>query len=214
MLWMGNPSKTDGPITAAMRDGLIGCIVTPKQGNAVPDGSLWCADNGCFSKGYPGDEAWITWLRDLPWPREQCLFAVAPDVVGDAEATLTRSAPWLPEIRATGYRAAFVSQDGLTPETTPWDEFDAMFIGGTDRWKLGLPAALLGREAKRRGKWLHMGRVNSSRRLQYAKWIGCDSADGTFLTFGPDVNLAKMLRWTRSNNAQDSLFDITGDPVH
>jgi hypothetical protein len=189
-----------------MTAGLIGCIVTPKQGNAVPDQTLWCADNGCFSNGYPGDDAWFQWLESLTWPRERCVFAVAPDVVGDAAATLDRSTPWLPKIREIGYKAAFVSQDGLQPDDVPWDEFDAMFVGGTDSWKLGLPALLISVEASRRGKWLHMGRVNSARRLQYAKWIGCDSADGTYLTFGPDVNLSKMLRWTRGVNLQDHLF--------
>lgn len=134
------------------------------------------------------------------------MFATAPDVVGDAVATLERSRPWLPQIRALGYRAAFVSQDGLTPGTAPWDEFDVLFIGGSDEWKLGLSGRLIAVEAKQRGKWLHMGRVNSARRLQYATWIGCDSADGTFLTFGPDVNLPKMLRYSRTANDQGLLF--------
>ena len=34
-------------------------------------------------------------------------------------------------------------------------------------------------EAKRRRKWVHMGRVNSERRIRYAASIGCDSIDGT-----------------------------------
>lgn len=206
MLWFGNPSRVDGSIADAMTAGLIGCIVTPKQGNAVPDGAVWCADNGCFSKGYPGDREWFQWLDTLPWPREQCIFAVAPDVVGDAAATLERSLPWLPRIRALGYKAAFVSQDGLTAATTPWDQFDALFIGGSTGWKLGYDGMLIALEAVRRGKWLHMGRVNSARRLEYAKWIGCDSTDGTYLTYGPDVNLPKMLRWTRGVNEQIHLF--------
>jgi hypothetical protein len=28
-----------------------------------------------------------------------------------------------------------------------------------------------------------------------AKRMGCDSADGTFLTYGPDVNLPRLLSW-------------------
>lgn len=44
-----------------------------------------------------------------------------------------------------------------------------------------------------------MGRVNSERRYRYALAIGCDSADGTYLTFGPDQNLPDVLAWSRLN---------------
>ncbi len=40
-----------------------------------------------------------------------------------------------------------------------------------------------------------MGRVNSYRRLAYAQSIGCHSADGTYLKYGPDLNLPRLLRW-------------------
>lgn len=49
--------------------------------------------------------------------------------------------------------------------------------------------------AKRRGKHVHMGRVNSRRRWSYAEHIGCDSVDGTFLAFGPDANLPRLTGW-------------------
>ena len=176
-----------------MRNGLLGYIDTPAQGNARPDDVTWAADNGCFGKGYPGDEKWLQWLADAN--PERCLFATAPDVVGDAAATLERSAPHLPTIRALGYPAALVAQDGLTETTTPWDDLDALFIGGSTAWKLGPHAATLAAAARRRGKYVHMGRVNSRRRYQYAEHIGCHSVDGTYLTFGPDKNLPKLLSW-------------------
>ena len=72
-----------------------------------------------------------------------------------------------------------------------------LFIGGTTEWKLGRHARALVREAKQRGKHVHMGRVNSAKRYRYAEAIGCDSADGTFLTFGPDANLPRLLAWQR-----------------
>lgn len=58
--------------------------------------------------------------------------------------------------------------------------------------------------AKRIGKWVHMGRVNSGKRYRYAEAIGCDSVDGSYLRFGPDTNLPKLLSWVRSS--QPSLF--------
>jgi hypothetical protein len=46
-----------------MTAGLLNMIDTPKQGNRRPDGVRWCADNGVFGKGYPGDEKWWAWLK-------------------------------------------------------------------------------------------------------------------------------------------------------
>jgi hypothetical protein len=77
-------------------------------------------------------------------------------------------------------------------------------------WKLGAAARALTAEAKARGKHVHMGRVNSLRRLRYADAIGCDSADGTFLAFGPDINLPPLLGWLRAVNDQQPLWTQTG----
>ena len=55
-----------------------------------------------------------------------------------------------------------------------------------------------------------MGRVNSLKRLRYADAIGCDTADGTYLTYGPDTNLRNLLGWVRAVNDQAALFDLTG----
>lgn len=179
-----------------MTSGLLDCIDTPKQGNIAVEGVPWCADNGCFSDVF-NEAKWWAWLQANAHRADSCVFAVAPDVVADAAATLARSAPWMPKIRALGYPVAFVAQDGLENLTVPWDEFDALFIGGSTEWKLGRHARAIAREAKRRGKHLHMGRVNSLQRLRYARWLGCDSADGTFIKRGPDVNLPKMLGFLR-----------------
>lgn len=193
MRYFANPCTSK--VVTAMRDGHLGYLDTPAQGNRRPAGVVWAADNGCFGKGYPGDDAWLAWLAGMD--PASCLFATAPDVVGDAKATLARSTPFLPRIRALGYPAALVAQDGLEDLTIPWDEFDVLFVGGSTEWKLGRHARAIVREAKRRGKHVHMGRVNSARRYRYAEAIGCDSADGTFLTFGPDVNLPRLLAWQR-----------------
>lgn len=185
-----------------MREGVIGYIDTPAQRNVRPDDVRWCADNGCFSNRW-NEAKWWKFLTDNAHRASSCLFAVAPDVVGDAWATQLRSMPWLEKIRALGYPVAYVAQNGARADRLPWDHFDVLFIGGTTDWKLGSVARALTFEAKRRGKWVHMGRVNSERRFRYAKDIGCDSADGTFLTFGPDTNLPRLLAWTRLNNQPD-----------
>jgi len=182
-----------------MSAGELDCIVTPKQGNRIPEGAWFCADNGVFGKGYPGEAAWWEWLTALP--TERCRFAVAPDVVGDAAATMQTALSWLPKIRSLGIPAAFVAQDGAETVGVPWGEFDVLFIGGSTEWKLGPHARELVSETKARGKDVHMGRVNSAARMRYAAGIGCDSADGTFIVFGPDQNLPKVLGWLRQVNA-------------
>lgn len=203
MIYLANPCSPD--VRLAMRAGLLGMIDTPAQGNVLEDAD-WCADNGCFGSGYPGDEAWLEWLRSHPGDRASCLFATAPDVVGDFAATAERSRPFLPLIREAGYAAALVAQDGMEYTTWDcWDEIDALFIGGSTAWKLSDEVRNLAAVASSLGKWVHMGRVNSRKRLMYADAIGCDSADGTYLTFGPDKNLPTLLGWLAEMNSQGSL---------
>ena len=161
-------------------------MLQPGMGNIPPAGQMWAADNGRFSAPHTySDEKYLAWLKKKLPHVDRCLFATAPDVVGDAVATLAMSAPMLPRIRAAGYPVALVGQDGLTSAMVPWDEIDALFIGGTTEWKLSEDAYMLAQEAKRRGKWTHMGRVNSWQRFRAAAAAGYDSADGTYLRFDP-----------------------------
>jgi hypothetical protein len=170
-------------------------MLQPGMGNLPPVGQPWAADNGRFSKPETyTDEAYLTWLSKRPH-REACLFATAPDVIGDAAATLVLSAPMFARIRALGYRPALVAQDGLEHLPVPWDDFDALFIGGSTAWKLSEAAHDLAAEAKRRGKWVHMGRVNSLRRVRIAQAMGCDSVDGTYLRFRQDIGQGEIEGW-------------------
>ena len=146
--------------------------------------------------------AWLAWLTSLAPHASRCAFAVAPDVVGDAAATIGKSLPFLPLIRGLGYPAAFVAQNGQDRLPVPWDEFDVLFNGGDDGWKLGEPMRRLAAEAKARGKWLHMGRVNSLKRMRRARADGYGSCDGTFIRFGPDIRLPEALGWLRDANEQ------------
>lgn len=199
MLYLANPCGSE-KVVAAMREGVLGLIDTPRQRQRV-DGVPWCADNGAFSDRFD-ETQWWRFLLDRREHAATCLFAAAPDVVGDAAATLARSRPWLPKIRALGYPVAFVAQDGLEElaDQIPWPELDVLFIGGSTVWKLGPHARELAEEARRRGKRVHVGRVNSGKRYQYARrpyplGLGADSCDGTFLTWAPDHNLGRMLKW-------------------
>lgn len=181
-----------------MSAGLIGCMTTPSQGNRVPDGAAYACDNGRFGKGWPGADAWFAWLSGTvaKYGPERCLWAVAPDVPLHAAQTLDESLPWLPRIRALGIPAAFAAQDGCeTPGMVPWDDIDVLFLGGSTEWKIGPTAGALAREALARGKSVHMGRVNSLRRLRIAERFECATTDGTYIAFGPRRNLPRLLGW-------------------
>lgn len=202
-------ATASGPrVRDAMGAGLLGQIATPAAGNRVEVGVEWCADNAVFAGKYPGDDAYLAWLADRAHLAAWCRFVVSPDVVGDAAATIALSAPMLPRIRALGFPAAFVAQDGLEDLDVPWDSFDVLFIGGSTEWKLGAAARRVVAEAKAHGKWVHMGRVNSRERIQYADAIGCDSVDGTYLAFGPDINLPHVLGWLSEIETQLALFSL------
>lgn len=174
----------------------LGFMMTPQMGNQTPCDAIWAADNGRFNapEKYT-DESYLAWLCSRPCA-QHCIFATAPDVVGDHDATVAMSLPLFKPIREAGYRPAFVAQDGWRDETTPWDKFDVLFIGGTTQFKLAT-GLLAGLAARRRKKWVHMGRVNSFRRLAIAKKNGCHSADGTFLKYGRNTNIPRMLEWFR-----------------
>jgi hypothetical protein len=143
----------------------------------------WAADNGCFNDRWTEDP-WMRWLEKLP--RERCLFAVAPDVYADAQGSIDRGLPYMPIIRELGFPVALVAQDGAENLSLPWDEFDALFIGGEKKnpeWKTSAAAEKVARRARGHGKWVHMGRVNSLLRMERARAMGCNSVDGTFIKY-------------------------------
>lgn len=170
----------------------IGRLVQPRALGRIPDtpraGYLWAADNDCYQGFHV--ERYTNMLEQVAGV-PGCLFITCPDVVGDSVTTMEWFANWHRIVRLAG-PVGLVAQDGLSVQDTPWDQFDALFIGGTTEWKLGEDARLLMKEAQTRGKWVHMGRVNSWRRVEYAKACGVDSIDGTQLSWFSDTYIDKV----------------------
>lgn len=188
--------------------------MTPMMGNKLPDDRTWAADTGMFAAPEQFDPiGYLHWLWKRRDHAHRCLFASAPDVVGDAAATLKLARRYLPLIRALGYPVALVAQDGLEDMTPPWDDFDCLFVGGTTDWKLSEAAYHLVAEAKQKGKWCHMGRVNSERRLRAAALSGYDSADGTYIAFGPDINTVRLSGWLQRLDQQSPLALFAGEAM-
>jgi hypothetical protein len=198
-------TASTAPVRDAMRAGLLGQTATPPlSGNRLEPGVRWALDNGCFSGAWT-ERSWLRTLEryvDVPG----CLFAVVPDVVADAAATDEMWEQWAPVVRDHGYRSAYVLQNGC--DQVPPDAA-AVFTGGTTEFKVGEQARRLVHDAKARGLWCHMGRVNSLRRLRLAAQDGYDSVDGTFLAYGPDTNLPRLLGYLRLAT-QPTLFGPAG----
>jgi hypothetical protein len=111
------------------------------------------------------------------------------------------------------------------PGMIPWDELDVLFLGGGPRcplcaydgpgvkksprslprcpqcgrrayeWKISAVAGELAAEAIDRGKAVHMGRVNSEKRMRIAAAFGCATIDGGFIVASPDENAHRMREW-------------------
>lgn len=160
----------------------LGQLMRPGNGN-VPTLDYWAADNGAFS-GFDA-AAFIAMLARLP---RTARWVAAPDVVGDWRATAALFDEWAPRIRDLGYPVAYVLQDGC--EHVP--DADCLFIGGSTRYKLSSKAVAWITEAKRRGMLVHVGRVNSLKRMRWAHDNGVDSVDGTRVSMFADV----WLKWT------------------
>lgn len=223
----------------AMREGLLGAILTRQQGLYKElEGVEIIVDNGKFGKGWKGGRDFLEFVDrvDAKYPG-QVRFVVAPDVVGDAAATLAESLPYVAQIRAMGHKVAYAAQNGLTIGNAPWDSIDVLFLGGvpeclacayvrpagdreTERcpscrgplaeWKLSVTAAGLVAEAARRGIPSHGGRVNSRLRVGHMIAMGVTTADGTYVTNGPDENLPKVRGWFRSVARDGVQSDIFG----
>jgi len=142
----------------------------------------WMLDNGAFSEAW-NEDIWRKRLEKLSPYVDTCIAAVVPDVILDAGATLARWHVYAPEVKALGYKAAFATQNGCTVGMVPWDEADVLFIGGSDAHRVRECWPLIA-EAKRRGMWVHVGRVNSMLRIR--QFCRCDSVDGT--TFSNELS--------------------------
>jgi hypothetical protein len=161
-------------------------------------GLPYAVDNECFTNRFDPTHYQHALARIvIAHTAGTCLFATAPDMVGNAKATLARLPEWSEIIRALGLPVALVGQDGLENERVPWTLLDALFIGGSTQWKLSQAAANLLREAKAQGKWTHIGRVNSVQRA--SRLIEKpDSVDGTAWARHPVKYAQQWQRWVDS----------------
>lgn len=182
-------------------------MVTPDMGQMPPVKDWFAVDNACFA--HPDDFDFDRFARFtervLAEAGDRCLFVVTPDKPFDANETLRRFAQYRPQMAQFGAPVAFVTQDGMHPEDLPWGDIDALFVGGSTEWKLGSESGAIITEARRRGVWTHVGRVNSRDKFRAARSLGADSADGTILRYGFDYNWPRVKGWLDEQSLQPTL---------
>lgn len=184
--WRGPLPANIGIITGAYHRSIASAF------RYIVKGASWIVDNGAFVGAFE-QEKFYQFLKDKAEWVGSCKFVVVPDEIRDAAATLAQFENYAPGIRALGYPVAYVAQDGA--DFQPFPVCDAVFIGGSTRWKMGGGAKLCIARAKAEGKWVHVGRVNSAYRTQHFQLAGVDSVDGTDFVYHPDEAVKLIPQW-------------------
>ena len=155
---------------------------TPLTQYKKHDDLQWVLDNGCFSNFKV--KIWVKMVDDAIHD-SNCLWFTMPDIVGNHEKTLQLFHDWKNRF-AKIYpkkikKFAFVLQDGCTIDSIPWYDIKCVFLGGPTKFKYSRIAYEILEEARKRNKWVHIGRVNTKGRIVYFYDIA-NSIDGTGLS--------------------------------
>lgn len=195
---------------AGMFPGYLGHLYSPGSQRGPFEWLPYALDNGRFSAWSHGT-VWneSAYIKMLEWAKksgQSPLWALVPDVVADRKATLREWEKWAPIVREYKWPLAFAAQDGMTPEDVPSDA-EVVFIGGSTEWKWANAWKFC--EAFPR---VHIGRVNTYRKLRHCEKIGAESVDGTGWTRGDKRQLDGLYKWlqeqagTRITDEQLSLY--------
>lgn len=167
-------------------------------------------DNGCFRKFFK--ERWLRMLEEaeaIIWAGgDPPIFVTLPDIVGDAQRTSELFRVF--KLRTNEFVRALVLQNGIEHVDIPWEDIGAVFIGGDDDFKVSPIAFRCARAAKMQGKWVHVGRVNTAKRM--ANWIVdpatgeplADSIDGSGIS-QYDHMLEDVLALVRGEHPQSAM---------
>lgn len=183
----------------------FGYITSPAIGNPgsaiskIKKGFLWICDNGAFSGNFNPDD-FFSFLENLIPYQRNCHFIVSPDKYQNAKETNQMFKKYAPKIKSMGFPVAFVAQNGQEKLKLPSpDQFDALFVGGSDSWKMSNSGETVIKAAQQMGKSVHIGRVNSLKRIRFFSVLNVDSFDGTHVIYGPQKNGDQLLKWMKES---------------
>jgi hypothetical protein len=146
----------------------------------LPEGFRYAIDNGAwhaFQTGKPFEEGRFLSLVDRYADRAD--WIILPDIVCGGLRSLEFSLGWRDRLRGINRPFLLAVQNGMTPNhVIPFVGELGIFVGGDTEWKLEtLPD--WGELAHIAGCYLHVGRVNTRRRIRKCAMAGADSFDGS-----------------------------------
>lgn len=168
----------------------------------------WAVDNGAWSaylQGKSFDED--AFSRAIDKVGEGADWVVLPDIVAGGMASLDLSLKWLDRLRGFPERALIAVQDGITVDDVRdyLGPMVGLFIGGSTPWKLATLDAWAAL-SRRKGCYLHVGRVNSLKRINACAQVGANSFDGTsIIAFPNSINM--LTSGVIASHHQQSLFN-------
>lgn len=156
-------------------------LMVSAKGAHRTEGFRYALDNG----------AWHSFRHQLPFDGASFLaayrklgpladFVVLPDIVAGGVDSLAFSMKWHHDLGTPLCPQMIAVQDGMEPKHVvglAGHEF-GIFVGGTSEWK-ERTMMMWGEVAKAEGAWLHIGRVNTVRRINLCAAAGADSFDGS-----------------------------------
>lgn len=166
---------------AALRAAGWRLFLTPTN-STVRRGFRYACDNDawrCFKQNVAFDENRFQNFIDRLGAGAD--FVIAPDVVAAGQESLEFSRRWMPSLRHLRL-VLLPLQDGMTAADVGafLREFSnaGLFLGGSTEWKLREMYGW-GMVAHSAGRYYHVGRVNTARRIQLAEEAGAHSFDGS-----------------------------------
>lgn len=154
-------------------------MITPDNPN--PHHFRFAIDNGAWSC-HQKKQLWTParWSPLVERHGAAAIFAVAPDIVCGGPESLVLSLQWLSWLLERTSVALIAVQNGMTAEDLAphLGPRVGIFVGGDTTWKeSSLP--MWDKAAQVAGCYLHVGRVNTARRIRLCAMAGADSFDGT-----------------------------------
>jgi hypothetical protein len=192
----------------ARETGRLGHLFSPGGQRGPWPWFPYALDNGAFScwdaRANTFDEVrWAAtervWHRLVFWAQAAPiapLWAIVPDVPGNAGATLERWERYAPQMRRIP--RALAVQDGMdvgdVKALDPAPEVIA--VGGTTEWKWATVATWAAEFPR-----VHLLRCNSPTKLYELEALGVESCDGTGWSRGDRKQTAGLEEWARSRAA-------------
>ncbi len=171
-------------------------LLISARGVLRDEGMPHALDNGAWT-AFQNEEPFDvdSFKRAVDMFGETADWVVIPDIVAGGVASLDFSLPWIDRLGDCN-RLLLAVQDGMTTDMIRplLSDRIGIFVGGSTDWKLAT-AIEWGQLAHEVGCYMHVGRVNTARRIRLCAAAGADSFDGTSATMFSET--LPMLDWAR-----------------